>query len=131
NTLSQKLGAKDILSAMDETEMLATLDRLVNSEINELDVAAQTYLRLNGDKLGPIMEEGYRGDMAKALLQSGIALNSINMQDIYMLKKSLDRVSDNLAPDLLQRAIEEGIAVEKLNLNRLSDMATSLNRDGL
>lgn len=126
NTLSGLDGVGNILSTIGESELLDTLDRLTNNETAELDVAAQTYLRSNGDRLGSIMEEGYRGELAKALLQNGMTLNSINMQEIYMLKKSLDRSGDSLTSDVLQRAIEEGTAVEKLSLNRLADMTTSL-----
>ena len=131
NTLSSLDGVGDILSKTDESDLIAILDRLANNETGELDIAAQTYLRSNGDKLGPIMDEGYRSEMAKALLQNGITLNNINMQEIYMTKKSLDRVSDNLTSDVLQIATEEGTAVEKLSLSRLADMAASLNEDKL
>ncbi len=117
--------------SIDKTELLATLNSLTSDETMEIDRQAQTYLRSNVDSLGPIMEENYRGDMAKAIIQSRITLNRNNMQDIYMMKKGLDKVADGLTTDLLQRVAEEGGPIEKLGLNQLSELITSLKGDKL
>lgn len=128
STLSTMEGTEEILSTIKESDITAMLDRIATNETGESDILAQSFLRANGDKLGSIMDEGYGKEMAKALIQNGVSLNSVNMQDIYMLKKGLDRVSDNLTPNLIQKVIEEGSAVEKLSLNKLADMAVSLSK---
>lgn len=110
-----------------DADIAATIERLTGTENSEVDMAAKTYLRLNSDKLGPIMDESYRGELAKALIQNGIALNHSNMQELYMLKKSLDRVSDHLSSNMLQKAAEEGRILEKLHLNKLADLVASLD----
>jgi len=126
--LHMKLNLPTTLESLKATQELQDREVIVDSE---LDIAAQTYLRSNSDKLGAIMDEGYSKEMAKALLQNGIALNNINMQEIYILKKSLDRISDNLTSDMIQVAIDEGTAVEKLSLNKLAHMIDSSKTDGL
>lgn len=128
STLSTMEGTEEILSTIKESDITAMLDRIATNETGESDILAQSFLRANGDKLGSIMDEGYGKEMAKALIQNGVSLNSVNMQDIYMLKKGLDRVSDNLTPNLIQKVTEEGSAVEKLSLNKLADMAVSLSK---
>jgi len=126
--LHMKLNLPTTLESLKASQELQDREVTVDSE---LDIAAQTYLRSNSDKLGAIMEESYSKEMAKALLQNGIALNNINMQEIYILKKSLDRISDNLTSDMIQVAIDEGTTVEKLSLNKLANMADSLKTDGI
>ncbi|HZK57910.1 MAG TPA: DUF6240 domain-containing protein, partial [Clostridia bacterium] len=116
--------------SIDEVELLETLDRLVDTgTIKGLDFIAQGYLKANSDRLGTLMEENYMDEIARAIMQSGISLNDNNIQDIYMLKKALERTIENLTADAFQNAVDEGISLEKTGLKELVDIINILNKE--
>ncbi|HZJ76614.1 MAG TPA: DUF6240 domain-containing protein [Oscillospiraceae bacterium] len=114
---------------IDKTELLDVLDRLSDAESRGLDPIAQGYLRMNSDKLGTLTEENYKGEIAKAVIRSGIPLNNNNVQEMYKLKRTLDGTIENLTPEIFQNMAEKGMLTEKLNLNELFDITNHLGRD--
>ncbi len=130
NNLENIDGFEEILSKFTESELKSILENIVKNENKELELAAKTYLRASEDKLGSNINQTDKVELAKALLQNEISLNNKNMNQIYMLKRSLDRISDNLTPESFKMAIEDGNSIEKLDLNKLADLTSSLKSDG-
>ena len=120
-------GFDDIATDIKKEDVISILRNLNSTEIlMEIDSRATAYLKANGGKLGSIMEESYGKEIVTALLQNEIPLTTTNIQELYMLKKALDRVGDNLTADSIQIAKEEGAVVEKLTLNKLDNMLTEI-----
>lgn len=120
---------KEVLSKFTESELKSILQNAIKNENKELELASKTYLRANEDKLGSNINQSDKVELAKALLQNEISLNNKNMNQIYMLKRSLDRISDNLTSESFKMAIEDGNNIEKLNLNKLADLTSSIKTD--
>lgn len=130
-TQKNKSASVESLS-IDKIELSEILDKLVNTEtgtVRGLDFIVQGYLRANGDKLGALAEENYKADMVKAIIQSGIPLNNNNMQEMYMLKRALDRTIENLTIDVIQNISKEGISLEKVDLKELVSVINLLNKE--
>lgn len=127
NSLKNIEGFEKILSEFNESELKSILESVVKNENKELDLNAKTFLRFNEEKLASNISHNDKSELAKALLKNEISLNNKNMNEIYILRRNVDRVLDNLTSEVFKTAMENGNNIEKMNLNKLADLTASLN----
>lgn len=127
--INSELVLQQALS-MEKTEVMEVLNRLINIDTAKgLDFIAQGYIRANSDRLGPLAEENYKNEIAKAIIQGQIPLNNNNMQELYMLKRVLERTSETLTNNVFQNATGQDLSIDKIDLNDLSSIITSLEKN--